>query len=63
MYKCTFILNDSFKVCATISKAISKFALAYPAVFRFRAGSLDVLAMLLHHTTSFPFLASGRWKF
>jgi hypothetical protein len=30
-------------------KAFSKFVLACPAVFRFHAGSLDVLAMLLHH--------------
>jgi hypothetical protein len=29
-------------------KAISKFVLAYPVVFRFRAGLLDELAMLLH---------------
>ena len=43
-------LNGSFKICTTISKAISKFVLAYPAVFHFRVGSLDVLAMLLHHT-------------
>jgi hypothetical protein len=35
------------------SKAFfSKFVLAYPAVLCFRAGSLDVLAMLLHHTPS-----------
>jgi hypothetical protein len=44
------LLNGSFNICATVSKAISKFALAYPAVFRFCAGSLDVLAMLLHHS-------------
>jgi hypothetical protein len=47
--KCTFI-NGSFKICATISKAFSKFMLACPAVLRFHAGSLDELAMLLHHT-------------
>jgi len=29
-------------------KAFSKFVLACPAGFFFRAGSLDVLAMLLH---------------
>jgi hypothetical protein len=29
-------------------KVFSKFMLAYPAVFHFRAGSLDVLTMLLH---------------
>jgi hypothetical protein len=33
-------------------KAFSKFVLACPAVFYFRVGSLDVLAMLLHHTPS-----------
>jgi hypothetical protein len=32
------------------SKVISKFVLACPAVLRFHAGSLDVKAMLLHHT-------------
>jgi hypothetical protein len=31
------------------SKVISKFVLACPAVLRFRAGSLDVKVMLLHH--------------
>jgi hypothetical protein len=30
-------------------KAFSKFVLACPAISRFRAGSLDELAMLLHH--------------
>jgi hypothetical protein len=30
-------------------QGVSKFVLACPAVFHFRAGSLDELVMLLHH--------------
>jgi hypothetical protein len=39
----------SLKICATIPKCFQNLVLACPAVFRFHAGSLDVMAMLLHH--------------
>jgi hypothetical protein len=47
-------LNGSFNYLSQCNnpKAFSKFVLAFPAVFRFCAGSLDVLAMLLHHLRS-----------
>jgi hypothetical protein len=42
----------SLNICATIPKCFQNLVLACPAVFRFRAGSFDVSAMLLHHTLS-----------
>jgi hypothetical protein len=48
--KCTS-LNLLINVHATVSRCFPKIcARRLPTVFRFRAGSLDVLAMLLHHT-------------
>jgi hypothetical protein len=45
-------LNGSFKICAAIPKCFQKCVLVYPAVLCFHTGSLDMLAMLLHHTLS-----------
>jgi hypothetical protein len=43
LYKCASSLNDSFKICATTSKVISKCVLALVQLsFGFHAGSLDV---------------------
>jgi hypothetical protein len=44
------ILNDSFKIMQQLPRQFQNLVLAYPAIFCFHAGSLDVLAMLLHHT-------------
>jgi hypothetical protein len=41
----------SFKIAHNF-KVFQKLVLACPAVFRFRGGSFDVLAMLLHQFSS-----------
>jgi hypothetical protein len=43
LYKCASSLNDSFNICATTSKVISKCVLVLVQLsFGFRASSLDV---------------------